>query len=125
MPLGVILKNETKHEDMVNIMIHLQQYVPFSSTEKKVIDPNNNQEHSMSCDVFHPILFGGDQLTAERAVGSKRCRRNEDRGFDKLAGLTPVIEDWHAKVALLKVRFQKLFDSMVNYFLLGYLEDFV
>ena len=34
-PLGIMLKNETKHEDMIDIMSSLQQYVPtvHSTTE--------------------------------------------------------------------------------------------
>lgn len=28
MPLGIILKSETNHEDMISIMTSLQQYVP-------------------------------------------------------------------------------------------------
>ncbi len=46
---------------------------------------------------------GGDQLTAVRARGSKRVRYNSLRGKDRLEGLEPVIEDWHAKVCLLGV----------------------
>ena len=30
-PLNVKLKNEIKHKDMVNIMTHLQQYVPMNA----------------------------------------------------------------------------------------------
>lgn len=29
MPLGVLLKSETKHEDMISIMTSLQQYTPL------------------------------------------------------------------------------------------------
>ena len=29
MPLGVLLKCETKHEDMISIMTSLQEYVPY------------------------------------------------------------------------------------------------
>ena len=32
-PLGVLLKTETKYEDMVGIMDHLHQYVPIQSLQ--------------------------------------------------------------------------------------------
>ena len=42
-------------------------------------------------------------MTAARARGSQRVRSNSERGKDRLEGLQPVVEDWHAKVALLGV----------------------
>ena len=45
--------------------------------------------------VLHPLLFGGDQLTAARARGISPMTR--------LEGLIPCAEDWHAKVNLLEV----------------------
>lgn len=97
------LKNEIKHEDMIDIMLHLQQYVPVYSEAIELTVPDENEDLQLTTDKFHYILFGGDQLTVERASGSKRTRSNECRGIDRLDGLTPVIEDWHAKVCLLKV----------------------
>ena len=46
---------------------------------------------------FILIAIGGDQLTAARVRGSKRVRGNSERGIERLEGLQPVIEDWHAK----------------------------
>ena len=43
-------------------------------------------------------------MTAARTRGCKRIRSNVERGKEWLEGLTAVIEDWHAKVALLGVR---------------------
>ena len=40
-------------------------------------------------------------MTAARARGSHRVRCNSDRGKERLEGLQPVCEDWHAKVSLL------------------------
>ena len=47
-------------------------------------------------------ILGGDQLTA-RTRSSKRVCSNATRGKEKLEGLVPVIEDWHAKVCFLGV----------------------
>ena len=56
--------------------------------------------------VFSKVLFGGDQLTAERARGAQRCRRNELLPEDQLKGLVPAAADWHAKQCLLQVLFE-------------------
>ena len=52
---------------------------------------------------FHRILFGGDQLTTARAVGSIEIRRNSREAKHTLQGLIPVTEDWHAKKIFLTV----------------------
>lgn len=39
------------------------------------------------------MLFGEDQLTAERARGAQRCRRNEILPEDQLRDLVPVAAD--------------------------------
>ena len=55
-------------------------------------------------DVVYVYMFsGGDQLTAARARSGQRIRSNSLRGKDRLEGMVPVIEDWHAKVCLLGV----------------------
>ena len=101
--MGVQTKNENKNDDMKYIMTHLQKYVPIQSVSDKASDPKSNEEVEVFQDCFHYILFGGDQLTVERAMGCKEHFDNEWRGLDHLEGLLPVIEDWHAKVCLLKV----------------------
>ena len=50
---------------------------------------------------FHRILFGGNQLTAKRARGKVRIRKNSTNSADRLEGLLPVSEDWHTKVVFL------------------------
>ena len=48
-------------------------------------------------------LFGGDQLTTERARTVRNVLSNSDSASSKLEGLIPVTEDWHAKMCLYKV----------------------
>lgn len=90
------------------IMSHLQEYVPVVSNSSTINDPISNEEMELFEDRFHYLLFGGDQLTVERATGSKNHNVNEWRGIDRLEGLIPVVEDWHAKVCLLKVNSMQL-----------------
>lgn len=100
----MLYKNETSHADMIDIMSHLQeQYVPSHTSTEKVHNELKDETFTAYLDTFHHVLLGGDQLTVERAMGSKKERCNEVRGTERLEGLIPVIEDWHAKVTLLKV----------------------
>lgn len=62
---------------MTAIMSHLQQYVPVKSQEDEVIDPSDGEAIKVIVDEFHYILFGGDQLTAERAKGAQRSMSND------------------------------------------------
>ena len=89
MPLGVILKNENKKSEMIEIIETLQQYVPLTGAD-------NDQK-------AHQILFGGDQLTAARARGCAELRENSDSLTGRLKTLIPVPEDWHTQVTLLTV----------------------
>ena len=45
---------------------------------------------------FHQTLLGGDQLTAARVRGSIAARRDHQTRRERLQGLLPVVEDWHA-----------------------------
>ena len=98
-----MLKSESKYEDMVDIMTNLHQYVPTKTSVSKSTVPGSDEEVEIVEDTFHTILFGGDQMTAARARGSQRIRKNSERGRDRLEGLKPVCEDWHAKLCLLGV----------------------
>ena len=95
---------------MKDVLVNLQQYVPIKSETDQLVDPDDGEPVEITTDHFHYILFGGDQLTVERATGAKRTRSNESRGVDRLDGLVPVIEDWHSKVIFLKVRFNMLLE---------------
>ena len=50
-------------------------------------------------------------------VDAKRIRSNSTRGKDRLEGMTPVVEDWHAKVSILGVRtFMYMYFLHVHYY---------
>lgn len=104
-PLGIMLKSESNYEDMVDIMTELHQYVPTTTSVTSTTVPGDDEDSQVEMveDLFHTILFGGDQMTAARARGSQRIRKNSERGRDRLEGLKPVCEDWHAKLCLLGV----------------------
>ncbi|XP_014669494.1 PREDICTED: uncharacterized protein LOC106810602 [Priapulus caudatus] len=89
-PLGIMEKDENITEQMIDIMTHLQQYVPRTAD-----------------DVMKPLLLGGDGLSVERAVGSQRARADGITPEDRLDGLVAHSEDWHGHVLAL----QDLFNS--------------
>lgn len=87
-PLGIIPKNETKHEDMVDLLKHLHHNVP--------VVENGDSE-------LLQIGFAGDQLTAARARQAIDARVNSRGQREGLRGLVPYACDWHAKVNYLSV----------------------
>ena len=84
----------------------------------------------MSCSTC--ICTGGDQLTVARSRGFQRIRINSTRRKDRLEGLVPIVEDWHAKVSILgvsshvhvHVHVQYMYNSNAHvfYHCAGYLE---
>ena len=80
--LGIIFENENTSEGMLHILEFLHKYV------------GNYDER---------VVFGGDQLTEERAAGVQRLCQNGATPEARLSGLLPTAESWHAKMALLFV----------------------
>ena len=101
-PLGVCLQNENKLDEMGKILDHYMTLVPSVPSECEVLLPNGSNI-LVDNTQFHSILFGGDQLTVARIRGTKALRDTEENPVHRLEGVTPVIEDWHARMALLKV----------------------
>lgn len=60
-------------------------------------------EEGKEPEVLQEILFGGDQLTEERATNVQRAFLDEETEYSRLKGLSPKFEDWHAKVTLYEV----------------------
>lgn len=81
-PLGIPSKSETSHDQIIDIMEHLQQYAPVISEVDKlsILGVGEKEVHA---DKFHHLMFGGDQLNAKRARGSQHVRSNSIRGIDE------------------------------------------
>ena len=103
MPLGILPKNENKGDEMVQILSHIQKYVPLIEQSEDRHIPSIDKTTQVFKASVHPILLGGDQLTAARARGAKKSKVHADSPTMRLDGLVPVAEDWHTKVLLLKV----------------------
>ena len=87
---------------MGKIIEHYMTFVPTLPGEGHYKLPNGS---SMRFDAttFFPILFGGDQLTVARMRGTQSLRDTQDKPFDRLEGVHPVVEDWHTRMTFLKV----------------------
>ena len=72
------------------------------NAEQHVLLPNGS-EISIDNTQFFSILFGGDQLTVARMRGTKALRDTHETPTDRFEGITPVVEDWHARMAMMKV----------------------
>ena len=83
--LDVLLKNETCHSDMVDIMQSMQAYL------------GDNYPASQR------VASGGDYLTCEHQLGSQRHLMDGDTPQDRLQLLEPQSEDWHCLLAMLTV----------------------
>ncbi|XP_062520025.1 uncharacterized protein LOC134195039 isoform X2 [Corticium candelabrum] len=95
-PLGLLFKNEQHNEDMVDILGHFNQYVPTTMDQKGIAEQ---------------VLFGGDQLTAERTRSAKALQLNARTEHGQLHGLVPFIEDWHALQCMLQVAWMRFYRS--------------
>ena len=91
-------------EDMCDIMDKLHEYVPSKPVTESFPLFADEPDVEIDDEMFHQILLGGDQLTAARARGSIAARQDHITRRERLEGLLPVVEDWHAKQCLLKVQ---------------------
>lgn len=104
MPLGILLENENKGSEMVEILTHLHQYIPYKESTKEVRIPSLEETVPEPSAKLTKILFGGDQLTAAKARSAIAAMSNASSPVRRLEGIVPVIEDWHAQVTFLEVR---------------------
>ena len=88
---------------MGKILNHYMSLVPTVSAKGSLVLPNGSEEE-FDDSRFHSILFGGDQLTAARIRGAQALRDTQDEKVDRFEGLTAIVEDWHARMTLLKVK---------------------
>ena len=83
-------------------MTEFHKYVPMLESTGHLRLPNGSiLDYDNSR--FFSILFGGDQLTVARARSAQSLRATHDSAKERLEGLHPVIEDWHARMTLMKV----------------------
>ncbi len=65
--MGILPKNENKSSEMVEILADLHQYVPIAEYTEDTVVPGICDPVQVPKAYVHPIILGGDQLTANRA----------------------------------------------------------
>lgn len=88
---------------MVEILADLHQYVPIAEYTEDTVVPGICDPVQVPKAYVHPIILGGDQLTANRARCAIKAKINEDKPSLRLEGLLPSAEDWHTKLNFLGV----------------------
>ena len=83
------------------IMREMQKYVPMVTEDQNI--SIGSETIRTTHDFVHPIIFGGDQLTARNARAAQTASYTEPTGLLRLDGLVPVFEDWHARLCLVNV----------------------
>ncbi len=101
-PLGVLLHNENKLDEMAKILARYMKLVPTVEVEGHLQLPNGSVL-DFDDTRFFPILLGGDQLTIARVRGTQALRDTQDKRVDRFEGILPVVEDWHSRMTLMKV----------------------
>ena len=106
-PLGILLFNENKGKDMIQILSCLHKYVPtIEESNEEIYVPSRRELASMPREILHKTLFGGDQLTVARMRGAQAAKTNSITPTGRMEGFEPVIEDWHTKVVLIEVSYR-------------------
>ena len=88
--MGVLKKNEQYNEEMTDICMFLNQYVPGAREEN---DPRTPEK----------ILSGGDYLTFERHKQAQSAKRNGLTPMKRMEGLVPKLEEFHNQAEFLQV----------------------
>ena len=89
---------------MIKIMECLHKYVPRKSSEVTYTFSGGEEVHCTETS-FHHVACGGDQLTVARQRAAKLVRHHSETSVDRLSGLVPCVEDWHANQVFVKVRY--------------------
>ena len=97
---------------MIDILSHVQGYVPCKATVEDVVVGDKRLKHQE----FNYVtsLVGGDQLSVARARGSQEICLNGNNRKEKLRGLLPVAEDWHAKMCFMEVGWYNYYQLMIQ-----------
>ena len=75
----------------------IHKYVPAISEERSIVMFDGTVLKYTETNMWQ-ILFGGDQLTVACARCAIDIRFTHDSEADRLHGVIPVLEDWHARM---------------------------
>ena len=102
-PLGVQLHNENKLNEMAQILVALNKYVPTENTEVSM-EVNGTTYVQQEARVWLRIIFG-DQPTSARVRGAVALCCFHKTSLTRLDGYVAATRDWHAELCLVTVSF--------------------
>jgi len=103
-PLGVLLYNENKVDDIAKILDRAQvhKYIPVIPSDDLRMLPNGQMVPHKDFKV-HCIPVTGDQVTVARIRGARAARHGSEKKLDRLEGIVPFVEDWHTRQTMMMV----------------------
>lgn len=90
--------NENKCDEMKEIAQHHHQLIPIKEYSEEFTVRSTGITVKIPKARIHPVLFGGDQLTAAMLRSARQAKVHEDSPGTRLEGLVPMAEDWHTKM---------------------------
>lgn len=99
-PLGVLPKQETVYEEMIDILEEYKRYVP--SRTVKLVEPIPGSDATED-ESYLTTLLGGDYLSVARARGAQCIRGSAELEKHRLNMFLATGEGWHAMVCFLEV----------------------
>lgn len=114
-------------DEMCKVLDELTKYIPAKSCTVTHYLPDGEELtlDEVDCKQY-PILTGGDQFSVARYRAAQSVRTNDDSTIGRLKGFVPAIEDWHARLTLVKVKYIFYYVHIMRIpFCLGNLETFV
>ncbi|CAB3979745.1 Hypothetical predicted protein [Paramuricea clavata] len=91
-----MFKNENLNDEMIDILADIHEH--YLPCEKVVYKDGSESSH-----ILTQLFLGGDQLTEERARNAQKGHADGDTTFERLEGILPKVEDWHAGRILYQV----------------------
>ena len=107
---------------MMDILEEYKKYVPSKVVTLEEPIPGDDIVEDK---LYVSTLLGGDYLSVARAREAQYIRRSSELKENRLDGMIPVAEDWHAKVCFLEVSIHLLLIKITDLKCVGMLETVV
>ena len=98
----MLLYNENVVDEMAKTLDELNKYIPMTATNEDIILPNGDTVNHQDFDVIR-IPITGDQVTVARIRAAQLARHSSENSRDRLEGVLPFVEDWHARQVIVMV----------------------
>ena len=108
-PLGIIMRNENKLDQMCLIADDLAKYCPIHVKDEANVQLKDGRRVHCRKAKAYKILFGGDQLTCARVRGAQSLRKKHDGVDHQLKCFVPCVEDWHSRLTLVTVSIEHMY----------------